>query len=291
LAGAVQNAVDTSRPLINAKGHELIVGLPPEPVYVDGDLTRLSQVFANLLNNAAKYTNKGGRIRLAVERQGSEAVFSVEDNGVGIPTDKLTYVFDMFAQINCSVEQSQGGLGIGLNIVKRLVEMHDGSVTVKSGGNTQGSRFVVRLPALQSVTVDTLDDSGSEPKVKPARRRILIVDDNVDGATSLAEMLNMMGNDTQTAFDGGEAFAVTEAFRPDVVLMDIGMPKVNGYEACRRIRGEPWGQDIIIVAQTGWGQEDDKRKSQEAGFTFHMVKPIDHVDLEKLLAGLSAIIS
>ena len=288
LADAVQNAVDTSRPLIDAQGHELVVALPPEPVYVDGDLTRLSQVFANLLNNAAKYTNKGGRIRLAVERQGNEVLLSVEDNGVGISADKLSQVFDMFAQVDRSLEQSQGGLGIGLNIVKRLVEMHDGSVTVESGGNDRGSRFVVRLPVAPSVTVDQPDDSGGVLKVKPARRRILVVDDNVDGATTLAEMLKIMGNDTQTAFDGEEAVALTEAFRPDVVLMDIGMPKVNGYEACRRIRSQPWGQEIVIIAQTGWGQDEDKRKSQEAGFTFHMVKPIDFVILEKLLDGLSA---
>ncbi len=242
--------------------------------------------FANLLNNAAKYTDRGGRIRLAVERQGSDVVVSVEDNGVGIPAHMLTRVFDMFAQVDRSLERSQGGLGIGLNIVKRLVEMHDGSIVAESGGPGTGSRFVVRLPVVLAVTTDTPDHDGGE-KLKPtARRRILVVDDNGDGADSLAEMLRIMGNETQTAHDGLEAVAVAGAFKPDVILMDIGMPRLNGYDACRRIRGEPWGKNIIMVAQTGWGQDDDKRKSQDAGFDFHMVKPVDPVALEKMLAGL-----
>jgi len=252
---------------------------------VFADERRLSQVFANLLNNAAKYTEKGGRIRVAVERQGSDVVVSVEDNGVGIPAHMLPKVFEMFTQVDRSLERSQGGLGIGLNIVKRLVGMHDGSIVAESGGHGMGSQFVVRLPVVLTVTADTPDEDDDRT-AKPARRRILVVDDNVDGADSLAEMLRIMGNDTQSAHDGLEAVAVAEAFRPDVILMDIGMPRLNGYEACRRIRGEPWGRNIIIVAQTGWGQEDDKRKSQDAGFNFHMVKPVDPAALEKILAGL-----
>ncbi len=285
LADAVRNAVDASRPLIDALGHELVVDVPPEPIDLDADLTRLSQVFANLLNNAAKYTDRGGRIRLAVERQGNDVVVSVADNGVGIPADMLARVFDLFAQIDGSLERSQGGLGIGLNIAKRLVEKHGGGITAESGGPGMGSTFTVRLPVALTVTADRPDERNNVQKAKPARRRILVVDDNVDSASSLAMILDIMGNETQTAPDGLEAIAVAEAFKPDVILMDIGMPKVNGHEACRRIREQPWGRNIVIVAQTGWGHEDDKRKSQEAGFDFHMVKPVDPAALEKMLAG------
>ncbi|MBC7561440.1 MAG: PAS domain S-box protein, partial [Gemmatimonadaceae bacterium] len=294
LANAVRSAVESSRALIDGQGHELVVDVPPEPIYVDGDLVRLSQVIANLLNNAAKYTDRGGRIRLAVEQHGSDAVVSVVDNGEGIAADMLARVFDMFAQIDGSLEKSHGGLGIGLHIVKRLVELHDGSITAESGGHGAGSRFILRLPAIlargANGSGDNDNDSDRGPTAALVRRRILVVDDNHDVATSLAEMLHIMGNDTQTAFDGEQALAMTEAFRPDVVVMDIGMPKMNGYDTCRRIRGEPWGQDIVIIAQSGWGQENQKRMSQEAGFTSHMVKPVDPAALEKLLAGLPATI-
>ena len=287
LAQAVEDAVETSRPLIERQGHEFVLDVPHEPIFVDGDGTRLAQVFANLLNNAAKYTEPGGRIRLGIERQGSEVVVRVEDSGVGIPAHMLSRVFDMFTQVDRSLEKSQGGLGIGLNIVKRLVEMHGGSIEARSGGHGMGSTFVVRLPVVLAVTPDRPDDCDEKVRTA-ARRRILVVDDNRDGATSLAEMLNIMGNETQAAHDGLEAVALAEAFRPDVILMDIGMPRLNGYDACRRIREQPWGKDIAIVAQTGWGQEDDKQKSQEAGFDLHMVKPVNPAELEKLLAGMRA---
>ena len=292
LANAVRSAVESSRALIDGQGHELVVDVPPEPIYVDGDLVRLSQVIANLLNNAAKYTDRGGRIRLAVEQHGSDAVVSVVDNGEGIAADMLARVFDMFAQIDGSLEKSHGGLGIGLHIVKRLVELHDGSITAESGGRGAGSRFILRLPAIVARGANGSGDNDRDrvPTAALVRRRILVVDDNHDVATSLAEMLHIMGNDTQTAFDGEQALAMTEAFRPDVVVMDIGMPKMNGYDTCRRIRGEPWGQDIVIIAQSGWGQENQKRMSQEAGFTSHMVKPVDPAALEKLLADLPATI-
>ncbi len=289
MSDVVQDAVDTSRSLIEERGHALVVDVPPEPLYVDADRTRLAQVFGNLLNNAAKYTETGGRIRVAVERQGSDVVVAVEDNGVGIPAHMLTRVFDMFAQVDRSLEKSQGGLGIGLNIVKRLAELHDGSIVAESGGHGAGSRFVVRLPVVLTVTTDGPDDDNNVPMAKPARRRILVVDDNVDGAGSLAMMLDFMGNETQTAFNGLEAVAVAESFRPDVILMDIGMPKLNGYEACRRIRERPWGRDIVIVAQTGWGQDEDRKKSSDAGFDHHLVKPVETGALMKLLAGLKTV--
>lgn len=288
VADVVQDAVETARPLIEERGHELVVDVPPGPIYVDADRTRLAQVFGNLLNNAAKYTEKGGRIRVGVGREDGDVVVSVEDDGVGIPAHLLTRVFDMFAQIEGSLEKSQGGLGIGLNIVKRLVAMHDGGIVAESGGHGAGSRFVVRLPVALTVASAEPDGYASVQAARPARRRILVVDDNRDGATSQAEMLTMLGNDARTAFDGAEAVAVAEAFRPGVILMDIGMPRLNGYEACRRIREQPWGRDVVIVAQTGWGQEDDQRKSREAGFDFHMVKPIDPAALERMLAELKA---
>ncbi|WP_309671857.1 ATP-binding protein, partial [Gemmatimonas sp.] len=290
LADVVQSAVESSRALIDAQGHDLVVDVPTEAIYVDGDFVRLSQVIANLLNNAAKYTRRGGRIRLAVEHQNVDAVVHVEDNGEGIAADKLSQVFDMFTQIDGSLEKSHGGLGIGLYIVKRLVELHDGSITVESGGSGAGSRFVVRLPAALAQGANGPVDHTRGPRGTPVRRRILVVDDNHDVAISLAELLHVMGNNTKTAFDGEQALIVAEAFRPDVIVMDIGMPKMNGYDACRRIRGEPWGHNIVIIAQSGWGQEDQMRMSQEAGFTSHLVKPVDPAALDRLLADLPATI-
>lgn len=286
LADAVRNAIETSHPLIDVQGHELVVDLPPHPIYVDGDLTRLSQVFANLLNNAAKYTDRGGRIRLTVERQGSDAVVSVTDNGVGIRADMLAHVFDMFAQIDGSFEKSQGGLGIGLNIVKRLVTMHGGSITAESGGPGMGSTLTVRLPVLiEKPKEQGLSDLSSE-SIKLTACRILIVDDNRDAAVSLAMLLKIGGHDTQVAHDGVEAVAKTADFKPDIVLLDIGLPKMNGYDTCRAIREQPWRKDIVIVALTGWGQDEDRRKSSAAGFNGHLVKPVDHAALMKLLSGL-----
>lgn len=284
LALAVEAALDSARHLIEERGHELVVSVPPEPIDVDADRIRLAQVFGNLLNNAAKYTERGGRIRIAVERQGSDAVVVVEDNGVGIPAHMLDKVFDMFAQVDRSLEKSQGGLGIGLNIVKGLVEMHDGSVAAESRGPGAGSRFVVRLPVAQSGSSVEKDDRDAAPVSRPHRRRILVVDDNEDAAESLANLLDFLGNETQVAHDGLEAIAVAEVFRPDLILMDIGMPLLNGYDACRRIREQPWGHDTVIVAQSGWGQDSDKRKSKEAGFDLLLVKPVDVAVLEKLLA-------
>lgn len=285
LADAVRNAVDTSRPLIEQMGHELVVDVPPEPIAVEGDLTRLSQVFVNLLNNAAKYTDRGGRIRLTVERQGSDVVVSVADNGVGLPTDKLHSVFEMFAQVGRSLEKSQGGLGIGLNIVKRLVEMHGGSIVAESDGPGLGSTFTVRLPVLMAATAFKPDHGGKPPPKSAVRRRVLVVDDNADGAASLTMLLDLMGHETRTAHNGLEAVSAAEAFRPDVILMDLGMPKLNGYDACRRIREQPWGKSVLIVACSGRGQDEDKRKTKEAGFDRHLTKPVDPAELETVLAG------
>ena len=287
LAAVLNNAVETSRPLIEASGHKLTVSLPPMPVIVEGDLTRLVQVFANLLNNSAKYSEPGGHIELIAERQGSDAVVSVKDTGVGIPPDMLPKVFDLFTQVDRSLDKSQGGLGIGLTLVKRLVEMHDGSVEARSEGEGQGSEFVVRLPvvfsAIGEVNPATRD---GEPASPSGRCRILVADDNMDSATTLAMVLKFMGNDVHTVHDGLQAVEVGETFQPDVVLLDIGMPKLNGYEAARRIRERPWGKQAVLIALTGWGQDEDRRRSEEAGFNHHIVKPVDPATLEKLLAAL-----
>jgi signal transduction histidine kinase/CheY-like chemotaxis protein len=261
LAAVVASAVETSRPLIEASGHELTVTLPPEPIPLDADLTRLAQTFSNLLNNAARYTEQGGHIWLTAERHGGEVMVKVRDTGLGIPADMLPKIFEMFTQVDRSLERSQGGLGIGLTLVKRLVEMHGGSVEARSDGPGKGSEFTVRLPvAVASASQQPQPSKGEgEKTAAPAKRRILVVDDNVDAAASLSMMFGIMGMEVRTAYDGLEAVEAAAAFNPDVVLLDIGLPKLNGYEAARRIREQPWGKDMVLVAVTGWGQEEDRR--------------------------------
>ena len=287
LAKAIQQAIETSRPSIEQADHKLLIEMPPSPIHVCADLTRLAQVFSNLLNNAAKYTPAGGRIRLTVQHLAGEAVVSVKDDGIGIPTHMLSQVFEMFTQVDRNLKRSQGGLGIGLSIVKRLVEMHGGSVEARSDGDGKGSEFVVRLPVdLSAVGHPPVD----EPKaVRPtACCRILVVDDNLDSAESLAMLLTIMGNEVVTAHDGLEALAVAAAFRPDVMLLDIGLPALDGYEVCRRIRQQAWGKGMALFALTGWGQEEDRRRSLAAGFDAHLVKPVLPATLETLLAGVPA---
>jgi signal transduction histidine kinase len=285
LATVVQDAVETSRPLIEASGHALTVTLPPKPVVVYADRTRLAQVFANLLNNSAKYTERGGHIWLTVERQGSDVVVKVKDTGVGIAAEMLPKIFDLFTQVDRSLDRSQGGLGIGLSVVRRLVQMHGGRVEAYSDGHGKGSEFVVRLSVVLSPDQGSQHTNGDAVH-RSTKCRIVVVDDNKDSAISLAMLLKIMGHDIRTAHDGLEAVEAAKNFRPDVVLLDIGLPKLNGYDACRTIRVQPWGKDIVLVALTGWGQEEDKRQSKEAGFNFHMVKPVNLADLENLLAGL-----
>ena len=285
LATVVQSAIETSRPLIDAGEHKLTVHIPPKPVIVYADRVRLAQVFSNLLNNSAKYTEPGGQIWLVVEPQGSDVVVKVKDTGVGIAPEMLASVFDMFTQVDSSLERAQGGLGIGLSLVRRLVEMHGGRVEVHSEGIGKGSEFVVRLSVVLSSgngpqRADDDLDAGT-PKF-----RILVVDDNEDSAKTFAMLLEMMGHTTSTAHDGLEAVEMAKKFRPDVVLLDIGLPKLNGYDACRSIRAQPWGDGMVVIALTGWAQEEDKCRSKEAGFDFHLVKPVKITDLEKLLSGL-----
>jgi PAS domain S-box-containing protein len=287
LDAVLRSAVETSRPLIEQMGHQLTLKLPEQPVVVYGDFTRLAQVFLNLLNNAAKYSDPQGHLWMTAEPQGDSVAVTVRDTGIGIPADKLTSIFEMFSQVDRSLEKAQGGLGIGLTLVKQLVEMHGGSVEARSEGSGRGSEFLVRLPILQESFVPPA--APGDDLAPKAALRILIVDDNRDGAESLGMMLNLMGNQTRTAHDGEAGVAMAEKFRPDVVLIDIGMPKLNGYEACRRLREQPWGKAMLLIAVTGWGQDEDRRRSHEAGFDHHLVKPVQPQALMKLLTELSSV--
>jgi signal transduction histidine kinase/ActR/RegA family two-component response regulator len=288
LADVIRDAVDGARPAIQAGGHDLAVSLPDEPVLLDADLTRLAQVFSNLLTNSAKYTEPGGRIWLTAERRGGEVIVSVRDTGIGIPSGSLASIFDMFSQVDRSLERSTGGLGIGLALVKGLVEMHGGTVTAESAGEGMGSTFTVTLPVLETARgPGSTTPSQEEPIAGGAGRRILVVDDSRDSAMSMAMMLGLLGDEVRTAHDGVEALEVAEAFRPQVILMDVGMPRLNGYDATQLIRGRPWGQSVTIIALTGWGQEDDRRRSDQAGCDGHLVKPVGLPDLQKLLADLA----
>ncbi|MGH7833141.1 MAG: ATP-binding protein [Candidatus Binatia bacterium] len=290
LAAVVQSAVETSRPLMNEHGQKLTVTLPSTPILLDADSTRLAQVFSNLLNNAAKYSEKGGHIVLSAEPRQDEVVVRVADRGIGIPTDHLRRIFEMFVQVDTAFERAQGGLGIGLSLVKRLVEMHGGTIEAHSDGPGTGSQFMVRLPVAGSQPAsESHSENGGGEKASPAAKyRILIVDDNRLSTKSTAMLLRLMGHDLATAHDGIEGMECARTFRPDVILLDIGLPNLNGYEAARRIREQPWGKSIFLVAVTGYGQEEDRRRSLEAGFDYHMVKPINIEELEKKLSEMTA---
>ena len=285
LRDVLDAAVEITRPLFEARGQQFQASMPAESIYLDGDLTRLAQVVSNLLNNSAKYTEHGGQVHLSAERQGSDAVITARDNGAGIPAEMLPRIFDMFTQVDRSLERSQGGLGVGLTLVKRLVEMHGGSITAQSDGRNRGSEFTVRLPVALGVC-RAAENRLPQPATPASTLRILVVDDNRDSAASLAMLLRVMGNDIRIAHDGLEALAQTKEFRPDVVLLDIGLPRINGYEAAQRIRQLPGGNRVVLIATTGWGQESDRRRSKDAGFDHHLVKPIDSGALAQLLATL-----
>jgi PAS domain S-box-containing protein len=279
-------AIEIARPLIDASAHELTVTMPPQAIHVQADRIRLAQVFSNLLNNAAKYTEKAGHIWLTAERQGDEVVISVRDTGIGISPEHMEQIFKMFSQMAPALERSQGGLGIGLSVVKGLVELHGGTIEARSGGPGKGSEFTVHLPAVDVPTERPQEPDDDGEKVCTGRKcRILVVDDLRVAADSMAMLLQMMGHDTRTAYDGLEALQTAAAFQPDVVVLDIGLPKMDGYDVARHIRREPWGGKMALVALTGWGMEEDKRRALEAGFDHHLTKPVKAADLEKLLAG------
>ncbi len=287
LDDVVNHAVEAARPMIEEAGHTLTISLPGEPVFLDADLTRLAQVFSNLLTNSAKYTESGGRIDLTAARDGGWLVVSVRDSGIGISPAGLPDVFDMFSQGDQSIERSAGGLGIGLALVRGLTEMHGGSVAASSPGPGQGSTFSVRLPLLTSAPAPVVAQVPEVSRRSGPARRILVADDNEDSAGALAMMLGLLGDHVDTARDGVEAVEAAERLRPQIVLMDMGMPRLNGYDATRRIREQPWGQAMTIVALTGWGQDADRAQSRSAGCDGHLVKPVSLADLERLLAGLT----
>ena len=284
LTRVLQSAVESSMPLVRLAGHRLTVHVAREPVYLEADHTRLAQVFSNLLNNAAKFTDACGHIEVTAGLEASSVVIKIKDSGIGMSPEMLSKVFEPFVQVDRSLERTRGGLGIGLTLVRSIVELHGGTVEAWSAGKGLGSEFIVKLPAMYSDEM-TLPQEQESMNEDPGRRRVVVADDNKDSAESLFLMLRLVGNEVRTAHDGLEAFELVEAFRPDAALLDIGMPRLNGYEVARRIRAEPWGRRVLLIALTGWGQEEDRRRSSEAGFDHHLVKPVDPVLLQKLLVN------
>jgi PAS domain S-box-containing protein len=285
LAMIVEHAVEAARPPCDEMEQTLSLEMTDEPMYVDGDSARLVQVLGNLLSNACKFTARGGMIRLVVGREDDHAVLRVVDNGIGIAADHLDRIFELFAQVDASLERSHGGLGIGLTLVKSLVELHSGRIEVESAGVGHGSTFTVRLPLVAPPAAVTEPAATASATAAPAAtRRILVVDDNADSADSLALLLRLSGHEVATAFDGGAAVSMAASFAPDVILLDLGLPVLNGYEAAERIRSAQGARRPLLIALTGWGQEDDRRRSREAGFDCHLVKPVDPLELIGLLA-------
>jgi PAS domain S-box-containing protein len=283
LVTIVQAAVDDIAGMARAAGHSLSVSLPAQVLTVDADETRLAQIVTNLLTNAVKYTPNGGRISLDLTTDGGQGVIAVQDNGIGIPPEALRSVFEMFSQLTPALERSQGGLGIGLALVRGLVDLHGGSISAASAGVGRGSTFTVTLPLSAG-----LDDAAAAPLAthKQTRHRILVVDDNADAADTLAMALELMGNEVRTAHTAAEGLRTAGEYRPEMVLLDIGLPDMNGYEVARRIRLEAWGADVLLVAATGWGQDSDRARARDSGFDHHLVKPIEFDRLHELLLHL-----
>jgi len=290
LRAVLASAVETSLPLVENGRHQLAVDLPETEVPVEADVTRIAQVVSNLLNNAAKYTPAGGRIGLGLRVEDGQAVIAVSDNGIGIPQDQLASVFEMFSQVGQHTERSQGGLGIGLSLVQRLVNMHGGEVSAASSGANAGSVFTVRLPLAGSVGASGdpqapgLDDDRAEAEGV----HVLVVDDNVDAAVTLSMILDACGYTTQVAHDGASALALAASFRPQVAFLDIGMPGMDGYQTARAMRGVAGLEKIILVALTGWGADSDRQKSSEAGFDHHLTKPVQLDVVQDLLARVTS---
>jgi signal transduction histidine kinase len=294
LSELVARAVETETPTIEARDHHLEVQIPKRSLVIYGDPMRLTQALGNILGNAAKYTDTGGRITLTARRRRRDVEIAVRDTGVGIPPDVLPCIFNLFTQLDRQTGRHQGGLGIGLALVRQLVEMHGGTVTAASDGPGKGSEFVIRLPLSieRAGASEVAGDPNLPPvavdkpaqKPKPVQRRILVADDNSDARESLATLLSLSGHEVYRAEDGSDALRAAERCRPDVALLDIGMPFANGYEVARHIRGQPWGRHMVLVALTGWGQESDRRRSREAGFDSHLTKPVDPHVLDELLA-------
>ncbi|HUF72385.1 MAG TPA: PAS domain S-box protein [Gammaproteobacteria bacterium] len=281
LADVVRQAVETCGSLPERSDRRPTVDLPDTPIYLHADSVRLTQALGNLLNNALKYTEPDGRVSLTARLDDETVTVAVKDDGIGIATENLSCIFDLFTQVDDSPERAQKGLGVGLTLAKRMVEMHDGTIEAISNGRGGGSEFVIRLPILEVAAGPVPAPTAVKHSAKP--RRILVVDDNEDSATSLATLLELKGHETHTASDGLAALSVAARTHPDVVLLDIGLPHKNGYEVCREIRREAWGEDVLIIAVTGWGQEQDRRQSEDAGFNGHLIKPIDFIALSSFL--------
>jgi signal transduction histidine kinase len=287
MAAVLHRTVEGVRPLLEERGHQFTLSVPPEPLRVEGDPARLEQVLTNLLNNAAKYTDPGGRICLLASREGAEIVLRVRDTGIGIAPDILPRIFDLFVQAARRLDRSQGGVGIGLTLVRKLVELHAGSVEAHSAGLGRGSEFVVRLPALavESQSKQTEAGGGKLPASGLVHQRVLVADDNVDAADSLVMLLRLVGQEVRVAYDGPTAVRIAQYFRPQVVFLDLGMPGMDGHDVARRLRENPELKPAVLVAMTGWGQEEDRRRSLQSGFDYHLVKPAELKELEQVLQG------
>ncbi|HET6326170.1 MAG TPA: PAS domain S-box protein [Planctomycetaceae bacterium] len=286
ITAVVSRAVEESQSTIDSHGHELMLSLPARPIIVDADIHRLAQVITNLLENAAKYTETPSQIWLSVDRHDDEAVIRVRDEGIGISPEMLPDVFNLFVQADNSLGRPKGGLGIGLNVVKRIVEMHDGTVTVSSPGLGQGSEFTVRLPVSKNIAPQgATKPSSHDVHCHTTKRKILVVDDNVDAAVTITALLKAWGHEVQTAYNGPSALETVGRFRPDIILLDIGLPGMSGYDVAKNVRAEPSAKGIIIAALTGYGQDADRQRSWEAGFDYHLTKPPDPTLLESLLAS------
>ena len=281
LRHAIAAAIETSQPIIDEMHHALTASLPDEPLWVDADPVRLAQVLANLLTNAAKFTPGGGRIEVTAQRRGNDVEVCVSDNGHGIPRERLESIFDMFTQLESPVASTARGLGIGLSLAKGLVLLHRGAIEARSEGPGRGSEFRIRLPA-GSMRADDPPTATGVPAVQD-KLKVLVVDDNRDVAASLAAFLQLLGHDVRVAHDGARAVELAEQFHPQTLLLDLGMPGMDGYEACRRIRKAAWSRNMRLIAITGWGQDEDRRKSANAGFDMHLVKPVNPETLAQLL--------
>jgi CheY-like chemotaxis protein/two-component sensor histidine kinase len=287
VAGVVSRAIETSRPLIEARKHELTVRVPAEPIELDADPIRLAQALTNLLNNAAKYTEPGGRISLSADLEGGEAVFRVRDTGIGIQAHLLDAIFEPFVQADRTLDRSQGGLGLGLPLVRALVQLHGGTVKARSEGLGKGSELEVRVPAVTRTVAPARAESRAPEPVDAEKHRVLVVDDSRDIVEALAEVLTMRGHEVRTAYDGPTALDAVKGFQPDVVFLDIGMPGMDGFEVARRLRKLPGVEGAVLVALTGYGQERDRERSKEAGFDRYLVKPVDMTEIEEVLVSLA----
>jgi two-component system, chemotaxis family, CheB/CheR fusion protein len=281
-------AIETARPILDAKHHTLVLDLPSRPVQLEADMVRLAQVFSNLLINAAKYTDPDGRIQLRVRQQDDEVIVSVTDNGIGISADMLPQVFNMFFQSHSALGRAEGGLGVGLSLVRGLLALHGGSVEARSEGTGRGSEFIVRLPLGGARLAIGEIEAEVDAIATNAGLKILVVDDNRDAADTCAMLLEASGHHVQTAYTGRQALELARVFRPHAVLLDIGLPDVDGYTLAGQVRGTPWGRGTVLVAVTGWGQEEDRKRAAAAGFDHHLVKPISAETVESLLQSLIA---